>query len=202
MYYTSNVTFDNLLILNNVAADDRNDVATIGMNLATYNNLHLVVQNSRIEGNRIGIAAPTSDSSLPGDPQPTIVRNTTLKNYINAYVEPVPDNRPNNGNSLELRDDLFTIVPTIPTVPLPLSKVDPPANIQMRLATSSSSNPYFQLDLTQPSTVKVYNFNQVAGYNFEVFYREQAANFVMPQTTSAALSSSDGVTRSDRRRRA
>ncbi len=188
MYYSDNVTFDGLTILGSLAAQDRNDVNSDGMDLSTYYNLNLVVQNSRIEGERIGIEAPTSDASLPGAPHPTIVRNTTLKNYINVLVAPAPDNRPFNGNALELRDDLFTLVPTIPSTPLKAAAVPPPANVQMQLQQSSGSNPYPEINLTQPSTVKVYDYNRVAGDDFQVFYPEQAASFLVPQTPSAALS--------------
>ena len=187
MYYSDRVTFDGLLILGSLAAQDRNDVNSLGMDLSTYNNLNLVVQNSRIEGVRIGIAAPSSDASLPGQPRPTIVKNTTLKNYINVLVGPAGDNRPNNGNALELRDDLFTLVTTIPSGPAKASTVPPPANVQMQLKQSNNPNPYPEFNITQPSTVKVYNFNQVAGDNFQVFYPEQAASFVMPVTPAVSL---------------
>ncbi len=188
MYYSNNVTFNGLTILGSLAAQDRNDVNSVGMYLSTYNNLNLVVQNSHIEGERIGIKAPTSDASQAGDLRPTVVRNTTLANYVNVLVAPVPDNRPYNGNALELRNDLFKVVPTIPSGPAPASLVPPPANIQMQLAQTTAANPYPQLNLTQPSTVKVYSYNRVAGDDFQVFYPEQAASFVMPQTPSAALS--------------
>jgi hypothetical protein len=38
------------------------------------------------------------------------------------------------------------------------------------------------------SIVRVYNYNQVAGDNFQVFYNEQAPTAVVPQTSPAALS--------------
>jgi hypothetical protein len=189
MYYSNHVTFDGLLVLGSLTAQDRNDVNSMGMDLSTYSNQNLVVQNSRIEAERIGIAAPTSDASMPGEPQPTIVKNTTLKNYVNVLVQPAYDNRPNNGNALELRDDLFTVVTTIPSGPAAANTVSPPANIQMQLKQANGTNPYPEINLTQPSTVKVYNYNQVAGVNFQVFYPEQASSFVVPATPAAALSS-------------
>lgn len=184
-YHTSNLTFDNLLVLGNKAAQDRNDVGTTGVQLQqSYENLNLVIQNSRIEGVRTGIATALSDASTAGVARPTIIKNTTLKNYINIYVLPALDDRGGNGNALELRDDKFTIIPTLPAGPAKASSIDPPANIEMKLWANNGTF----LDYTQPSTVKVYNYNQVQGDNFQVFYREQDPNFVMPQTAAGALS--------------
>ncbi|MCE5269553.1 MAG: hypothetical protein LLG00_16880, partial [Planctomycetaceae bacterium] len=62
-YHTAQLTFDRLLILGNWAAQDRNDTGTQGMDFRLYENLNLVIRNSRIEGVRYGIIAPTSDAS-------------------------------------------------------------------------------------------------------------------------------------------
>src|SRR5207244_520113 len=64
---------------------------------------------------------------------------------------------------------------------------DPPANIQMRI---SGFNQHL-VDLTQTSSVFVYNYNQIAGDSFQVFYPEQAASYVMPQTDPSLLSGTD-----------
>ncbi len=184
-YHTSNVTFDNLLVLGNEAAQSRNDAGSYGMELQTdYANLNMVIQNSRIEGVRIGIAAPIIDASQAGALRPTIIKNTTLKNYINILVLPTLDGSSGNGNALELRDDKFTLIPTLPSGPARASSIDPPANIQMKLWANNGT----YLAMTQPSVVKVYNYNQVQGDNFQVFYREQAAGFIMPQTAASLLS--------------
>ena len=177
MYHTSNVTFDNLLVLGDQSAQTRNDTGLAGMSLADYENRALVIESSRIEGARWGILAPRSDSTVPGTEQPTIIQDTTLKNYINIRVSPSQF----TGNSLVVRNVKFDLTRTLPSGPASAAAVDPPANIQMRL---TSDNP----DLTKFSTVRVYSYNGVQGDDFEVFYREQVSQFVMPQTSQIGLS--------------
>ena len=99
-YHTANVTFDHLLIIGDPYADDRNDVPTFGLDLRRYENFNFVVQNSTIEGERIGVATPNNDSSQAGALKPTIIQNTTLDNYINVLVSPAEDDRPGNGNAV------------------------------------------------------------------------------------------------------
>jgi hypothetical protein len=113
-YHTSDVTFDNTLILGDRAAQDRNDTGTRGFDLRYYENRNLIISNSRVEGVRYGIIAPNNDASEPGIRRPTIVNNTILKNYINVLVMPGLDDRPSDGASLVLRDVKFTMVTTLP----------------------------------------------------------------------------------------
>jgi hypothetical protein len=183
-YHTSNLIFDGLLILGNRAADDRNDTGTFGMALEGYENRYLIVRNSRIEGVRLGIVAPANDASLPGIEHPTIIENSVLKNYINIVVTPSQVDGTSEGNSLVVRNVRFTLVSGLPAGPAPALATRASANIQMQLAIS---NP----DLTQPSVVRVYSYNGVAGDDFQVYYREQAASYIVPQTSSAVLTSSN-----------
>ena len=90
------------------------------------------------------------------------------------------DNRPSNGNALIVRDVKFVRLTNLTPVPARAAAFRPSANIYMQMVMPNS-------DLTQRSVVKVYNYNQVAGDNFQVYYREQDANFVMPQTSSSLL---------------
>ncbi len=183
-YHTNNVYFDKVVILADRSRQDRNDAGTYGMDFQTYENRNLIIRNSRIEGARIGIVAPRNDSSEAGIERPTIIENTTLKNYINIVVFPPNSSRPSNGNSLVVRDVKFTLVSGLPPGPLPTASVTPAANIYLQYTSPSP-------DLTQPSVVRVYNYNQVLGDNFQVFYREQASTFIMPQTNPARLTGRD-----------
>jgi len=178
MYHTSNVTFNNLLILGDRSAQTRNDTGLVGLSLANYENRDLVITNSRIEGARWGIIAPRNDSTVVGKERPTVIENTTLKNYINIRVSPTSQGE---GNSLVVRNVRFELTRTLPTGPALLSAIDPPANIQMRLA---SDNP----DLTKLSVVRVYAYNGVTGDDFQVLYREQTSQMIMPKSSAIALS--------------
>lgn len=179
-YHTNRVAFDQLLILFDKSAQNRDDTGAYGLELKTYENRYLVIRNSRIEGAYYGVYAPRNDASEAGVERPTIIQNTTLKNYINIVVSPPEDNRPSNGNALVVRDVKFVRLTNLTPNPALAAAIRPSTNIYMQLVMPNS-------DLTQRSVVKVYNYNQVAGDNFQVFYREQDANVAMPQTTSNLL---------------
>ncbi len=182
-YHTSNVTLNNLLILGDQAAQNRNDAGTRGVDLQGYENRNFSIVNSRIEGVRTGIIAPNNDATRLGLIKPSIVQNTILQNYVNVLVMPGIDNRPSSGASLVLRDVMFASITTLPPGPAVPSSVAPPANIQMKVSGFNQHD----IDLTQTSRVLVYNYNQVAGDDFQVFYPEQAVSYVMPQTDPARL---------------
>lgn len=183
-YHTTGMAFYRLLVLGDLAANDRNDTGPYGMDLKAYENRDLVIRNSRIEGMYFGLYAPRNDGSQPGVERPTIIQNSTLKNRINIIVSPAGGSRPSNGNTLVVRDVKFGLITNLPNGPSPAASVLPAANIYMQFAGNNS-------DLTQPSVVRVYNYNQVAGDNFQVFYREQASSYFLPQTDSSLLSGRD-----------
>jgi hypothetical protein len=189
-YHTSHLTFDHLLILGDRAAQDRNDTGTRGIDLHGYENRDLVITNSRIEGVRTGIIAPSNDNSQAGVPDPTLIQDTVLKNYINIEVMPALDDRPSSGANLVVRNVSFTIVSSLPTGPAPAAAISSPANIWMNIQGFNQDH----LDLTQDSTVLVYNYNKKLGDDFQVFYAEQAATYVVPKTDPALLSTkTDGL---------
>jgi hypothetical protein len=186
-YHTTGMVFDRLLVLGDLEASDRNDTGPYGMDLKAYENRDLVIRNSRIEGMYFGIYAPRNDGSKPGIERPTIIKNSTLKNHINIIVSPADESRPSNGNTLVVQDVKFSMLTNLPDGPSPAASVLPAANIYMQFAVENA-------DYTQPSVVRVYNYNQVAGDNFQVFYREQASSYILPQTSSSLLSGrGDGV---------
>jgi hypothetical protein len=184
-YHTSQLTFDRLLILGNWAAQDRNDTGTQGMDFRLYENLNLVIRNSRIEGLHYGIITPTSDASQAGFEQPTVISNSTLKNYINIVVQPAHDNAVSAGSVLEVRNVKFQMVTNLPAGPYPESVLRKAANIDMHVTGE-------MIDYVRPSVVRVYDYNQVKDDNFQVFYLEQRATFTIPKTDPALLSSRIG----------
>ncbi len=185
-YYTSQLTFSRLLILGDSQGLDRRDAGPRGMDLSLYKNLNLVIQNSRIENYYEGIRAPTGDASVPGIERPTIIKDSTLKNYINITVFPARDNKSIAGNVLEVRNDKFVMIPILGIQPFG-TNVRPPANISMEHAGLTNN-------LVFPSIVRVYDYNQVPGDDFQVYYREQDASYVLPQTDPALNSNrEDGV---------
>lgn len=179
-YHTSRLKFDRLLILGDLAAQNQNYTGTRGIDLSTYENFDTVVFGSRIEGVRYGILAPPNDATQDGIERPTVIRNSILKNYINIVVLPPRDDLPSAGNVLEVRDVKFELVTQLPIGPISPALLPPPANIEMRVGGEN-------VDLTKLSIVRVTNYNQVPGDNFQVYYREQAPEFVLAQTDPAQL---------------
>ncbi len=182
-YHTARMTFDGLLMLEDMNARTRNDTGVIGMDFRLYENLDLIIKNSRIEGAYYGIVTPTNDNTQPGIERPTVIESSYLKNYVNIYVSLPQDGLPTYGNVIEVRGVAFQLVTQFPNG-LPPSSTRPPANIDLRLAGKD-------IDYTHPSIVRVYDYNRKIGDNFQVFYKEQAANYILPQTDPKLLSSRD-----------
>ena len=172
-YHTANLTFDNLLLLSDANAANRPDAGPLGDEFRSIRELGLVIKNSRIEGYRIGIDAPFADASKQGQPRPTVIQDTTLNNYINIRVQPQLDEIGLAANALELRNVQFKQLTNVPAVTSYYS--GPSYNIMMVYRPDAA-------DLTRPSSVKVYDYNGIPDNNFQVFYKEQRPNFVMPQT--------------------
>ena len=182
-YHTARMTFDGLVLLEDLNARNRNDTGVIGMDFRQYENYDLVIKNSRIEGAYYGILTPTNDATQPGIERPTVIESSYLKNYVNIYVSQAQDGLPSYGNVIEVRDVSFQMITWFPNGVKP-SPTRPPANIDMRFTGEG-------IDYTHPSIVRVYDYNRVIGDNFQVFYREQAANYILPQTDPALLSNRD-----------
>ncbi|REK11180.1 MAG: hypothetical protein DWQ37_14705 [Planctomycetota bacterium] len=180
VYHTANLTFGQLLVLGDLEAQNRNHTGTRGLDLATYENLNLRVVNSRIEGVRFAVYAPTNDASLPGIERPTVIQNTTLKSYINVTISPSRESRPSNGSVLELRNVKFEVLPDLPAGPVDEDLLPKAANIRMLVSGEF-------LAWTEPTIVRVFDYNQVRGDNFEVYFNEQSADFVMPSTHPSLL---------------
>ncbi len=186
-YHTANLTFNGLTILGSLAARNRNDWGAMGMDLRIYENLGTIITNSRVEGMYVGIFMPSDDSSQFGTGRSTVISNSTLRNYINIQVIPPQEGGPTPTNSIEVRNVKFDMASKVPDWPAPADSVRAPANILMTLS------PTRFIDYTRSSIVRVYDYNQVPGDNFQVFYEEQAADFVLPATPAEAIGNRDQV---------
>lgn len=173
VYHTDHVTFDNLLILGDPLALTRGDWGIVGVTNAKYESWNTSIINSHIEGMRIALVATPADASQRGQaPQPTLVENSTLKNNINVLVVPHVDSRPASGNFLELNSVDFAMTPFGPNVPA--NPTQTRRNILMSIGGSGDPRV-----LTSYSVVNVTDYD-LTGVDFQVYYREQAANYVWP----------------------
>jgi len=180
-YHTANVTFEGLTLLGDTKALDRNDTGAHGFDLTLYDNVNYVINNARIEGLYRGFQAPTDDASKPGIDGPTILRNSVLRNYVNIFIIPPRTNESDAGATLEVRNVKFGSLTLNAVGPLKAPPT-PPANIQMKIVG-------YDTDWISRSAVRVYDYNQVKGDNFQVYYNEQAASFVLPRTNPLLNSS-------------
>lgn len=174
MYHTANTTFDNLLILSDTDTQTREDSGVVGIDMRVYENINTQILDSRIEGTHRGIIhTPSTFIPFGGALVGTLVDNTVLKNYINVTVLPSKINRVGAGNYIELKDTVFT------TIDLPEAPAGEGLDIRMAGEGNSTSD---DLMFNEFSIVKVTNYNQEAGENFQVFYHEQEADHIMETT--------------------
>jgi len=186
-YHTAGLTFSGLTILGSMSARDRNDTGAMGMDLRIYENLETLITGSRIEGMYVGVFMPSNDSSQFGMGKPTIISNSVLRNYINIQVIPPKEGLPTATNSIEIRNVKFDLVSRVPNWPAPSAVVRPSTNILMTLDGARF------IDYTRSSTVRVYDYNQLAGDNFQVYYKEQSADYILPATMVSAIGTRDQV---------
>lgn len=157
-----------------------------GIWFGDYPTRNQVLRNLDIEGMRVGLRAPYK----PGDVSdiygpvavPTLIENSFFNNEFNVAMGPMYAVGGGDG-SLPPR---LTLINNVRfgalNMAVPEGPEWTPCNICMGFATNLPN-----VNIIQKDEVKVSNYNGVAGDNFQVFYREQAPNFIVPQ-------SSDGVT--------
>ncbi len=157
-YPAYNVTFDGLVVRG------ANGVSGTGWSFGDYRTRNLKIKNADIQGMRIGIVAPMVDG---GDP--FTIENSILRNGTNVLItmQAIPGG---GGWTLAARDTIIRSV-----------KFDGIAgaaatNIEMAYGPNANGNVVLR------DRVFVYDYNQVAGDNFRVYYTEQKAAFVVPQT--------------------
>jgi hypothetical protein len=129
----------------------------------------LVIKNSDIQGYRSGIR-PSLDQ---GQGIQTI-ENTKLRNYVNIPMDTLVTSSYTSDNiprrSVEVRNVKFEAWPGQPLRP-----------ISMNYNGLNGTRNHIQKD-----EIKVYDYNQQAGVNFQVYYDEQVPGFLVPQTIFAA----------------
>jgi hypothetical protein len=166
-YHTDALTIDHSLLLGDKSALDRTDWGAVGVTLAKYESLNTVIDHSRIEGMYTGIVSPALSDSPPGVVRtPTIIRNSTLIDYVGVDVVPATTGF-ENGNAMELDNDLLTTFTLA-------GQLHDPYTINMDFAGSGDPR-----DLTKYSLVNVTSYNRVLGADFQVYYKEQAAGAIM-----------------------
>ena len=146
-----------------------------GMEFSDYLQKDLVITDATIENFRLGIDAPDIvDARNQTTPGITIIQNSFLRNYHGISVAAPSHNNSAVGLSpkrLEVRNTQFATMNVSP-----LSGISPYA-INMSLDPKPISH------LVQENRVDVYDYNQITGNDFRVYFSEQAPGFTVPQST-------------------
>jgi PKD repeat protein len=171
-YQSNNLTIDGFVARGDNALLQAGSGAT-GFYGGDYIQKNLVITNADLQSLYIGIYASTSSG---GGTQ--TFQNSYFRNYIDIQVATLTTSnfRADDPNLMprviNINNDKFD------TSNMPTLGGNAPLTIQM-----SYEGVGFVWNLIQSDKVFVQNYNQVAGDSFEVYYTQQDANFVIPQTT-------------------
>jgi hypothetical protein len=176
-YPVNHFTFDGFVVRGSQPSLD-----SAGIIWADYLTANFVLRNSDIQGMKWGVmvSSKVGDTSDPASAAMTFtIESTYLRNAIDVYAE--SQSAVTGGGAMlgtrtvVMRNVTFDHPASVPAA----SQYD----ILLNFATTGRAN----FDWVQRDEFYVYGYNGVAGADFRVYYAEQAATFVVPQT------STDGV---------
>lgn len=172
-YHTMKVVYDGVIMLFDPIANTRKDFGPNGFSLAVshYENFDTVIQNSRVEGGYYAVRAPHWDKSNVYGDNPTVIKDSIFKNHINIWIAS-PAGR---ASSVEIRNVKFGN--RIWTPPSCCYNTADLVHRNIKMVQNGTL-----AILYARSTVRVYDYNQEPGNNFQVYYREQSGGYILPQT--------------------
>jgi hypothetical protein len=162
-YDTERLTFDGLVVRGDWSLMLRGG-GPVGLYAGDYDTRDFKVINSDIQGCSVGFDCGATGGTTQ------VIENTYFRNFIDVQFHPQYSSGGGGivkARTTILQDDIFAPV-----------NVSGTEFIAMLAAPVSEATNYIA-----PNTVLVYGFNGVAGDNFQLFYNEQSANYVLPQTT-------------------
>jgi hypothetical protein len=168
-YQSKDLVIDGFTDIGDAAIMAEGNGAT-GFKFQDYYENHLTVTNGDFENLYTGIEAPVFT-----DGTTFTVTNTVFRNQLDVAIS-TPWTVGYSADSLKaltlvFRDDIFD-----------LSVLAGATAFDWGYPAASELTSGETLGLTVPEKVYVYNYNRVAGDNFELFATQQAANFVVPQS--------------------
>lgn len=167
-YETNNLTIDGLVARGNTNLRPEN-LAT-GMWFGDYYQKGLIITNANIQGMSMGIQTPGFSDGQ------TTIRNSYFRNVVNISV--VMMHSVNGSAGLPAKSTVIRHVKFDALPGLPLKAISMDYFITGPGSGGAATN------LIQQDKVFVYDYNQVDGDNFQVYYVEQDSNFILPQTGS------------------
>jgi hypothetical protein len=168
-----------------------------GIDLEVSHAMNPTIRNSIIIGQRVGILLPSivsapTDGTIPGV---TRIENTYLENVENITERTIFSKYPFQNALLTYRlppadaiitDTVFTPYkfPKQQNVPSHAVSMDyDPAPYTFKCPPDGSAH------LTQSQRVYIKNYNREQGRNLQIFYREQAPDFIVPQSADCRIGS-------------
>jgi hypothetical protein len=167
-YESNDLTIDGFVAQGNTTLAPAN--RAMGMWFGDYYQKGLVITNADIQGMNNGILTPELADGA------TTIENSTFRNVTDIVVSTMGSVNGDAGlpaKSVILTNDLF-----IPTGTLPLASID-------MVYTTQGLGTYALSNLVQLDQVFVYDYNEIAGDDFQVYYTQQSPTFVVPQTVSS-----------------
>lgn len=188
-YPVYKITVDGLVAINYKPALSNLHEGASAFLLNDYLNKDIVIKNSNIQNFQHGLGAPVKLGHIPNtgtDYHDFTIENTLLRNYGNFGVStPYAVAGPAQAHAparIILRNVLFR------QVNMPNHHGWPQYNIataHMVCANNDCHSP--AVNFIQKREIYVYNYNQVQGDDFRVYFREQEPNFIMPQSSGDDL---------------
>jgi hypothetical protein len=162
---------NNLTISGFIALGDPNVTEGIskGMWFADYMQQGLVITDANIQGEAVGIESPQVSNGA------IAINNSYFCDATDVLVTTMGSVNGADGlpaKSTILQNDTFAALPGQPLAAIVMDYET------SGLGTAAACN------LIQTDQVFVYNYNGVTGDNFQVYYNQQAASFIVPQTNS------------------
>ena len=172
-YPTYNLTIDGMVMRGDYQQFVNGTATNYGIFSADYSQLGFLVTNSDIQGVQLGFIPSTN--SLGG---PQIVENSYFHNMIDICVSSMDSSASWSeripARTTILRNDKFNL--DVPTG----SSISP---LSIGMYNAAPGRPWAPYNLVQSDQVYVYDYNQVAGDDFQVYYLEQAPDYVMMGST-------------------
>jgi hypothetical protein len=171
-YESSKLTLSHLTALDDQALQNNSNNATVAVYFSDYLEDNYTIDHADIEGFQKGYdGSPNASGTIT-------ISNSYFQNVINVAIQTASGGGSNGlSNTLLPRttlinNDVFAQIPNYQGGKTQL-------NIDMEFMTIQN-----QANVVVSDTVYVTSYNGVSGDNFQVYYNEQAANYVMPQTSS------------------
>ncbi len=174
-YQTRNITFDHFVARGDASVLTNPNHGPLAFWFSDYMTADLTITNSNVQGFRTGYYSSSFGAGI------TTIKDSYFRNVRNIYIESMgaPGSNP-DSSSLTSRT---TVVQNVKFASVAGDVGGVP---QFNLMMVYSSH-FGWANIIQSDTVYVYDYNQVAGDSFQLYYEEQAPDFILPQTSGIQL---------------